>query len=90
MRLMGALLRFGACVSCGLLLLVPPLVRADSPQATLDELTRRAAIIKPAAEECGWRRIPWLTDLAEAQRIARAERRPLFLFASAYDPLERC
>ena len=31
-----------------------------------------------------------MEDLGEAQRVAREERRPIFLLASAYDPLERC
>jgi hypothetical protein len=38
-----------------------------------------------------WRdAIPWLLDLEEAARRARAEKRPLLLWVSGDDPLERC
>jgi hypothetical protein len=77
-------------VSAGILLALGAIARAEAPGPMLDELERKAANIRPTAEESGWRRIPWLTDLAEAQRVAREEHRPIFLFASAFDPLERC
>ena len=54
------------------------------------ELLRRAAVIKPAPAEIKWQKIPWIFDLAEGQRLARAEGRPIFLWASADAPLERC
>ena len=53
-------------------------------------LAKRAAAIKPAAEELLWQQIPWVTDLAEGQRLAQAERRPIFLWVTGDDPLERC
>jgi hypothetical protein len=34
--------------------------------------------------------IPWLLDLEEGIRRARAEKRPLVLWVSGDDPLERC
>jgi hypothetical protein len=55
-----------------------------------DELLQRAAVIKPAPDELNWQRIPWITDLAEGLRLARQERRPIFLWATGNDPLERC
>jgi len=61
-----------------------------TPRATNQELARRAAAIKPAPEELRWQQIPWVTDLAEGQRLARAERRPIFLWVTGDDPLERC
>jgi hypothetical protein len=54
------------------------------------ELAERAAAIKPVPQELRWQRIPWITDLAEAQRVAQAERRPIFLWVTGDDPLERC
>lgn len=54
------------------------------------DLLRRAAAIKPTASELKWQQIPWILDLAEGQRLARAEGRPLFLWASGDPPLERC
>jgi hypothetical protein len=84
------------------LLLVPCLAVAegqtDSPASrgatqaapTPQELARRAEVIKPSADELKWTRIPWVLDLAEGQRLARAEKRPIFLWVTGDDPLERC
>ncbi len=47
-------------------------------------------VTRPHAGELKWQQIPWLTDLEEALRQARAERRPLVLFVSGDDPLEKC
>jgi hypothetical protein len=55
-----------------------------------DELLRRAAVVKPSPAELEWQRIPWITDLTEGLRLARQERRPIFLWATGNDPLERC
>ena len=37
-----------------------------------------------------WKKIPWLTDLAEGVELAKKEKRPLFLWVAADPPLERC
>ncbi len=55
-----------------------------------DDLARRAAAIKPSEKELTWLGIPWVMDLMEAQRLAREEKRPIFLWATGDDPLERC
>ena len=60
------------------------------PGTTKQALAKRAAAIKPAPEELHWQQIPWITDLAEGQRLAQAERRPIFLWVTGDDPLERC
>ena len=44
----------------------------------------------PHPGELKWQQIPWLTDLREAVRQAKSERRPLLLFVSGDDPLEKC
>lgn len=44
----------------------------------------------PHPGELKWQQIPWLTDLQEAIRQAKAESRPLLLFISGDDPLEKC
>jgi hypothetical protein len=63
----------------------------EAGQSPADQaLAERAAAIKPVAEELRWQQIPWLTDLAEGQRLAQAERRPIFLWVTGDDPLERC
>jgi hypothetical protein len=56
----------------------------------LAELSRRAEVIKPSSAELKWQRIPWLTDLADGQRLARQEHRPILLWVTGDDPLERC
>ena len=63
---------------------------AEKPAAFSDALEKRAAVIKPSAEELRWQRIPWLLDLAEGERLARQEDRPIFLWVTGDDPLERC
>ena len=55
-----------------------------------DDLAARAAAIKPTAKELTWLGIPWVLNLAEAQKMAREEKRPIFLWATGDDPLERC
>ena len=58
-------------------------------QAQENDLQRRAAVIKPCPDELKWQKIPWVLDLGEGQRVAQAERRPIFLWAIADAPLER-
>jgi hypothetical protein len=40
--------------------------------------------------ELNWQRTPWLSDLPEAIRQAKAEHRPLLLWITADEPLDRC
>jgi hypothetical protein len=79
-RVGGAIGRIFAAgvVTCGLV-----------AAADLD-VTRRIAEIRQPEALLEWRRIPWVTDLAEGQRLARRGHRPIFLWASGDDPLERC
>jgi hypothetical protein len=58
-------------------------------QAQENDLQRQAAVIKPRPDELKWQKIPWVLDLAEGQRVAQAECRPIFLWAIADAPLER-
>ena len=37
-----------------------------------------------------YREIPWLLSLEEGIRVAKQERRPLLIWTSGDDPLERC
>src|SRR5262249_9093148 len=71
-------------------LLAGGLLWGAEPRPTEQALARRAVVIKPAPQELRWQQIPWLTDLAEGQRLARAERRPIFLSGRGDVPLERC
>lgn len=40
--------------------------------------------------ELGYREIPWLVDLNEGIKAARDENRPLLLWTSGDEPLDRC
>jgi hypothetical protein len=54
------------------------------------ELADRAAVIKPTAKELTWLKIPWVLDFKAAQNTAKLESRPIFLWVTGDDPLERC
>src|SRR5262249_20943592 len=54
------------------------------------DLARRASILKPKPGEYKWQQIPWILDLNEGIRLAREEKRPVLVWASGDDPLERC
>jgi hypothetical protein len=47
-------------------------------------------VTTPLPGELRWQQIPWLLDLEEGVRRARAENRPLLLFVSGDEPLGRC
>ena len=73
-------------------------VLAQSPAAKIADVERLppdaarvyAAIKKPHPGEFQWQQIPWLLDLEEGIRLAKKEKRPLLLFVSGDEPLERC
>lgn len=54
------------------------------------DLERQAAAIKPMPKELKWRQVPWVLDLTEGQRLAKEENRPIFLWVTGDEPLERC
>ena len=66
----------------------PAETRQPSPSAA--ELTRLAAVIKPSAEANKWQQIPWLRDVTEGRRLAKEEKRPLFLWTVFGEPLDEC
>jgi hypothetical protein len=71
---------------------------ADSPSSPPKSDVSR--LPRPAAElyrdtilfprEPKWQRIPWLLDLDEGIRLAQEEKRPILIWTSGDDPLERC
>lgn len=74
---------------------------ADLPPLhhVIDDVTRlpseagrwHAYVTKPLwPGELGYRQIPWLVDLNEGLRVAREEKRPVLLWTSGDDPLDRC
>jgi len=55
-----------------------------------DDLAARADLVRPKAGEYKWQQIPWILDLGEGIQAAREEKRPVLLWVSGDDPLERC
>ena len=67
--------------SCLCLSVVGVSAIAQTPaRPTLAQLERRAAGLVPTKDQLRYQEIPWVHDLAEAQAIARQERRPIFLW----------
>ncbi|MGP0068517.1 MAG: hypothetical protein ACLQGP_33575 [Isosphaeraceae bacterium] len=63
---------------------------ADVPRLSpvADVLYKYVKRLRPG--EFKWERIPWLEDLPEAVRQARAENRPILIWIASDPPLERC
>lgn len=47
---------------------------------TFAQLEQRASGLLPTRSQLHYQDIPWVHDLAEAQKIAQAENRPIFLW----------
>ncbi len=62
--------------------------RAD--EAAAGRIAARAEALRPSGDRLKWQRIPWMTDLAEALKVAKHEGRPVLLWGSDDEPLERC
>lgn len=68
-----------------------PASAAPAPAGLPYEAARMYGFVKdPHPGELKWQQVPWLTDLREAMRVAAEEKRPLLLFVSGDDPLEKC
>ena len=69
------------------LLLAAPLAKAIDPKT---ECELRASLLQPPKECMRWQEVPWLTDLEQGMQLAQKEKRPLLLWISGDDPLQRC
>jgi hypothetical protein len=65
-------------------------VESGKPLPTSPELAKLAAVIKPSAAANKWQQIPWLTDVNDARKLAKEEKRPLFLWTVFGEPLDEC
>jgi hypothetical protein len=84
--------------AAAVLLVAAAVTRADSrpagPHPDVPLLPKEAARLyadttlfpRPAR----WLEVPWLLDLNEGIRLAKAEQRPVLIWVSGDDPLERC
>ena len=70
------------------------LVAAQAPPMPSDlppSASRMYAIVKSVRPgELRWQEIPWLVELQDGLRLAKEENRPLLLWVSGDDPLEKC
>jgi hypothetical protein len=55
-----------------------------------EPLERRADGLRPTQAEKLWEQIPWHASLVKAQEVARAEKRPLFVWTDDNNPFQRC
>ena len=78
-KALGAFLLAAACTAPGTAVAAEP-----------GDVAHRIEALKVRESDRAWQQIPWLTDLAEGQRQAQRERRPILLWVSGDDPLERC
>src|SRR5262245_58835055 len=79
-----------AAVVLPLLLSLPLVTRADDVDRLPSWEAKAYALIRPTEKESQWKRIPWMTDLEDAVKVAKKENRPLLLWTAGDDPLERC
>jgi hypothetical protein len=62
-----------------------------APSGLPPAASRMYAIVKNVRPgELRWQEIPWLVDLQDGLRLAKEEKRPLLLWVSGDDPLEKC
>jgi len=63
---------------------------AQSGTIAPDNIDKQMQSIRPAKSALRWQQIPWVTDLEKGLATAKKENRPIFLWGSDDDPLERC
>ena len=73
------------------------LLPAAAPQAGPGEpvrdpsaLAKKADAVRATAGELKYMKLPWVTDLFEGFRLAKEEKRPVFLYMITGDPLDDC
>jgi hypothetical protein len=64
--------------------------RAAQGAASSEPMEALIARIKPKPSEETWKMIPWLASLVDGQKMARELNRPMFVWISSEEPLERC
>jgi hypothetical protein len=80
-----------ALVACQL----PADRKPAAPKEDASRLAKGAAqfykyVKEPLPGELKWQEIPWVLDLKEGIRLAKKEKRPVLLWVSGDDPLEKC
>ena len=73
-----------------LLLLPFPALAAVSAEPSADDFAKAPALVKPSITEHQWRSVPWLLSVAEGQKKAAAEGKPLLLAKAAQGCVVSC
>lgn len=76
-------------VALGLVILTTSLIANDRDRLSYSGKKWYDAVRAQDAE-LKWKKIPWLVDLEEGLKQATAEKRPLVIWVSGDDPLDRC
>lgn len=74
-------------VLLALLAASPTALRADPPALTDAESAAVRKVVRPAAGEDAYARVPWLTSLWEARKTAAAAGKPILLWEMDGHPL---
>jgi hypothetical protein len=75
---------------------IPVLAQTKAPDFRSDrarmpgELAALYDNLKPRPNEVRWKDIPWLNDIGDGIKVAKDEKRPLFIYVSTDEPLDRC
>ena len=53
-------------------------------------VVKRFDRLRMSADYLRWQKIPWMTDLSDGLAVAKKENRPVLLWGSDDNPLDRC
>jgi hypothetical protein len=73
-----------------ILLTAATLAHAQPINVNPASVLARMQALKPAPAALRWQQVPWLTDLKQGLALAKKENRPMLLWGSDDDPLDRC
>ena len=73
-----------------LLLAAASVAPAQTVNVVPQTVYAKMAALRPAAHQLKWQQIPWVTDLKQGLELAKKENRPMLLWGSDDDPLDRC
>ena len=74
----------------GVVLTLTTAVSADDIDRLPNGAGLRYKAILPIESEHKWKRIPWMTHLDEAVKVAAKEKRPVCVWVVDNEPLDRC
>jgi hypothetical protein len=72
---------------CGLAWLAAGTTAPAAEPIRSDQFGKLQALIKPDQSEDAWTKIPWLTDLWQARKIAATQGKPILLWEMDGHPL---